>query len=426
MTPGPLGARRGMGATALSTVLDDRDSSLARPLNILFIHQNFPGQYKHLAPALARRGHQVVALGLQQGVTLPGVRLVNYRITPTMTEGIHPLASEIEVKVIRGEAVARACKQLQAEGFTPAVIYVHPAWGEALFLREVFPAARLVMFCEYFYRGEGQDVNTDPEFPPMAFSGRCKLRLKNTCTLHAFEVGDAFVSPTRWQRNTYPEALRERIRVIHDGLDFAALTPRPGVALGIPGGGHLGRDDKVLTYVARNLEPTRGFHWFMRALPALQAAHPDAQVVIVGGAQSGYGQARSDGRSWPEAMLAELAGQLDDSRLHFLGPLAYEHYLTVLSISSAHVYLSYPFVLSWSVLEAMAMGVPVLSNHVAGLEEFAPQGDGYTPVALEHLSEAMIGALNAPGPTKPAGLERIELQHCLDQQYQLLAELTGE
>ncbi len=107
---------------------------------------------------LARQGHQVVALGLQQGVTLPGVRLVNYRITPTMTEGIHPLASEIEVKVIRGAAVARACKQLQAEGFTPAVIYVHPAWGEALFLREVFPAARLVMFCEYFYRGEGQDV----------------------------------------------------------------------------------------------------------------------------------------------------------------------------------------------------------------------------------------------------------------------------
>lgn len=259
-------------------------------MNILFIHQNFPAQYKHLAPALAEQGHQVIALGRTKA-DIPGVTVIPYPYLRDPTADIHPLAQEHEVKVIRGEAVASVCRELLDKGFAPDVVYVHPGWGEALFLRDVYPAAKIIVYCEYYYRLEGQDVNFDTEFPPLSFEQQCRLRMKNTCNLHALEIGDRFVAPTEWQRDSYPDWARSQIEVIHEGLDFEALQASPGESFTIPGTAiSLTRDeDPVITYVSRSLEPLRGFHVFMRALPAILAHCPQARVLVVGADEVVYG-----------------------------------------------------------------------------------------------------------------------------------------
>jgi len=274
-----------------------------RRLNILFIHQNFPGQYKHLAPALAKEGHQVVALGTKPR-QVEGVKVIPYKYLRSQTPGIHPLAQEHEVKVIRGEAVAHVCRELKRQGFTPDVIYVHPGWGEALFLREVYPSSKIIVYCEYYYNLEGQDVNFDPEFPPLTFEEECRLRMKNTCSLHAFEIGDAFIAPSKWQKSTYPKRMQSKIKVIHDGIDIDSLqnqgadTRAQAQAItGIPDG------HRYITFVARGLEPIRGFHHFMRALPELQSAFPDLHAVIIGADQASYGPEPKEGGSWRKRIL---------------------------------------------------------------------------------------------------------------------------
>lgn len=372
-----------------------------RRLNILFIHQNFPGQYKHLAPALAAEGHQVVALGRKKGVSVPGVKVINYRYLSKASRSIHPLAAEHEVKVIRGEAVAAVCKELGEKGFTPDVIYAHPGWGEALFLRDVCPDAKIIVYCEYYYNLEGQDVNFDPEFPQLTFEEECKLRMKNTCNLHAFQIGDVFVSPTQWQRSTYPKEFQNKIEVIHDGIDFEALKPRPDAKIEISGKNLvLTKKDMVVAYVARNLEPTRGFHWFMRALPELQRQEPDAHIVIVGADGRGYGKGRQDGRGWREIMLEELDGQLNLEKIHFLGWVDYDTYLNVLNVSSVHVYLTNPFVLSWSALEAAFIVDCMLVSDTGPVREFFFEEDTFEFSDKDELAKMLIERLQNPTRVK--------------------------
>jgi len=171
-------------------------------MRILFIHQNFPGQFKFLAPALAANpAHTVVAMTMQ-AVTVDdwqGVKLVRYATSRGSTPNIHPWVSDFETKAIRGEACFRAALRLKAQGFVPDVIIAHPGWGESLFLKEVWPEARLGIYCEFFYHPEGADVGFDPEFPPSDAGDVCRLRLKNLNNLLHFEVADAGLSPTRWQ-----------------------------------------------------------------------------------------------------------------------------------------------------------------------------------------------------------------------------------
>jgi glycosyltransferase involved in cell wall biosynthesis len=343
-------------------------------MRILFVHQNFPGQYRHLAASLAA-GHEVVGLGdaanLRGKPPLPGVRRVGYDLTDA-DKGAAPWRPlrPLDAALRRAAVVARAAEDLRTKGFVPDVICVHPGWGEGILLRDVFPDARTIGYFEFFYRPSGSDVGFDPEFSRGGFDSSLIVRGRNAALLLGMAACDAGVSPTRWQHRQLPEAFRPRCEVIHDGIDCAAVRPDPAAAIRLKREGlRLTRADEVITYAVRNLEPYRGFHVFMRALPELLRRRPHAHVLIVGGNETSYSPRPAGARTWKATLMAEVGAGLDLSRIHFLGRLPHGDYLRVLQVSSAHVYLTYPFVLSWSCLEAMAAGCPIVGSRTPPVEE---------------------------------------------------------
>jgi glycosyltransferase involved in cell wall biosynthesis len=376
-------------------------------LNFLLVHQNFPGQFRHVGRALAEKGHKVVGLGDVRNVAgrpalHPAMGLAAYRLDKKANPATHHYIRDFEAAIRRGQTVARAGLDLRKKGFDPDVVLAHPAWGEALFLRDVFPTARHIYYFEYYYHGEGGDVGFDPEFPA-AFDDKTRLRVKNTTQLLSLEAADAGISPTDWQAGRYPELFRPKIRVMHEGVDTGIVRP-DAAAVFERDGLRLTAGDEVVTYVARNLEPYRGFHIFMRALPRLLAARPNARVVIVGGDDVSYGRRLPDGQSYRTKYLVELAGRIDLTRVHFTGPLPYADYLRLLQVSAAHVYLTYPFVLSWSMLEAMAAGCALVASDTAPVREVITDGVNGRLVDFfdtDALVDAVVGMLAHPGDFAP-------------------------
>ncbi|MDD5753716.1 MAG: glycosyltransferase family 4 protein [Methylococcales bacterium] len=345
-------------------------------MKILFIHQNFPGQFKHLAPALAAdSNNEVVAFTMQKNSPeiWQGVRLIPYQATRGTTPNVHPWVSDFETKVIRGEACFRAALELRESGFTPDLIIAHSGWGESLFLKDIWADTKLAIYCEFFYHTHGTDVNFDPEFLNPDPTNDCRLRLKNTNNLLHFDIADAGISPTYWQASTFPQPFRDNIAVIHDGIDTDAIAPNPNVSLtlNVNGGGtvNLTRNDEIITFVNRNLEPYRGYHTFMRALPEIMRRRPKARILIVGADGVSYGAKAPEGQKWKDIFLNEVSDQLDMSRIHFLGHIDYSHFIPLLQLSRIHVYLTYPFVLSWSLLEAMSVGCCIVASNTQPLHE---------------------------------------------------------
>ncbi|MFP4085011.1 MAG: glycosyltransferase family 4 protein [Desulfonatronovibrio sp.] len=341
-------------------------------MNILFVHQNFPGQYLHLAPALgADPGNRVVAISARPGVRLPGVKILVYKISRNPSPTIHPWLAEQEVKVIRGEAVARAAMRLKSQGFSPDVICVHPGWGEALFLRDVWPGTKLLCYCEFFYQSRGSDVGFDPEFSKTTdVEDLCRLRLKNAHNLISLDAADKGISPTFWQRSQYPSEYLSKIEVIFDGINTETACPENKASIYLKRDDlTLTRDSEVITFVARNMEPYRGIHIFLRALPEILNKRPKARVVILGGDEVSYGQKPRSGKTYRSMFLEEVRDSLDMDRVHFVGRVPYNVYLDVLKVSSVHVYLTYPFVLSWSMLEAMSTQCIVTGSDTAPVRE---------------------------------------------------------
>jgi glycosyltransferase involved in cell wall biosynthesis len=351
-------------------------------MNILFIHQNFPGQFKFLAPALVKSGHKVTAMTMQKNdqSTWQGVQLVNYTAKRGTTPNVHPWVSDFETKTIRAEACFKAALLMKQQGFMPDVIVAHHGWGESLFLKEVWPKAKLGIYCEFFYHPHGADVGFDPEFPATDEGEVCRLRLKNLNNLLHFEVADAGISPTHWQASTFPEPFKNKITVVHDGIDTLAVAPNPAVSLTLKmGSGQdlvLTRQDEVITFVNRNLEPYRGYHTFMRALPQLIKERPNARVLLVGADDVSYGArpdaAKYGAAKWKDNFANEVRGQISDAdwqRVHFLGHVPYQYFIPLLQLSTVHVYLTYPFVLSWSLLEAMSAGCAIVASDTQPLRE---------------------------------------------------------
>ncbi len=344
-------------------------------MKYLFIHQNFPAQFLDISRYLAEdKKSEVLALRqVDNGVKVPGVGIVTYPLQTAPLKKQHPYLAELEPKVIRGEAVAAAARQLKAKGWVPDVIVAHPGWGEVLFIKDVFPDARLVCYCEYFYSPEGQDFNFDPEFQDNSFESLVRLKMKNNVFLQALQDADACWSPSEWQRSTFPTWAQDKISVINEGVDAGYFKPDPKAHFSIENKGvQLTADDEVITYAARSLEPARGFHVFMRALPTILQRRPNAHVVIMGREQASYGPEPDGHRSWLQKLLAEVGDQLDPRRVHIVGFLPKEHYRAVLQVSSAHVYFTYPFILSWSVLDAQAAGAPLVASDTGPLHEAIP------------------------------------------------------
>lgn len=349
-------------------------------MNILFIHQNFPGQFKFLAPALVQQGHTVVAMSMQKNAATEwqGVKLVPYAPVRGTTPNVHPWVSDFETKTIRAEACFMAALKIKNEGFNPDLIVAHHGWGESLFLKEVWPNTKLGIYCEFYYHSSGADVGFDPEFPFMDKGEACRLRLKNLNNLLHFEVADAGISPTQWQASTFPEPFRSKISVVHDGIDTDIVAPNPKVSLSINGNITLTRADEVITFVNRNLEPYRGYHIFMRALPEILKRRPNARVMIVGGDDVSYGARPEGGKKWKDIFIEEVRGQISDAdwgRVHFLGNIPYQYFIPLLQLSTVHIYLTYPFVLSWSLLEAMSAGCAIVASDTQPLHEAIRHND---------------------------------------------------
>lgn len=346
---------------------------------ILFVHQNFPGQFRNLVTELALNpAFQIIGLGEQKNIKrdrLPAkLRVIGYPAPRGANPSTHHYLREYEAGIRRGQEVVRAAMELRRSGFYPDLILAHPGWGESLFLKDVFPRSRLINYFEFFYHSEGADVGFDPEYPA-TLDDALRVRIKNSINLQSLAMADAGISPTNWQKSLFPGEYARKIQVIHDGIDTRLLKPDPAATVGLPSGQRLSRADQVITYVSRNLEPYRGFHVFMRSLPRIMRELPRAQIVIVGGNEVSYGRKPpAPFTSYREMLLGEVGEQLDLNRVHFLGKVPYATYLEILNVSSLHVYLTYPFVLSWSLLEAMSLGCVVLASDTAPVKEVIEDG----------------------------------------------------
>ena len=347
---------------------------------ILFIHQNFPGQFKFLAPALVKQGHQVLAMTMRstEAKTWQGVTLVPYISKRSSTPNIHPWVSDFETKTIRADACFHAAYQLKNQGINPNLIIAHSGWGESLFIKDVWPTAKLAVYWEFYYHSRGADVNFDPEFLSTDPSIACHLRLKNLNNLMHLTIADAAISPTRWQASTFPIFFQDKISVIHDGINTTQLIPNPQASITLNNTLTLTNNDEIVTFVNRNLEPYRGYHIFMRALPEILKRRPKAHILIVGGDGVSYGAKSPTGQSWKQIFANEVHSQMpteDWARIHFLGRISYNYFVSLLQLSSVHVYLTYPFVLSWSLLEAMSCGCAVVASDTQPLHEVIQHDD---------------------------------------------------
>lgn len=391
-------------------------------MDVLFIHPNFPGQFRQLAKRLSKqRGFRVFTLGDESWIgkdnPIPDATHFTYEAPESYGKETHPYVRNFEAAVRRGQQVVRRLLKEKYNGFDPAVIYVHPGWGDGLFLKEIFPDATVVGLFEFYYRAHGADVGFDPEFPT-SLNDLFRVRAMNTVQLHSLESCDIRLSPTGWQRSRFPDIYHDSIDVLHEGIETDLVTPAENVELTLADGTVLRQGDEVLTYVNRGLDPYRGFHIFMRTLPLVLRARPEAHVLIVGGDKLHYGPKAPNKLTWRQTLEKELGDRVPWDRVHFAGILSYEDYLSALRISRAHVYLTYPFVLSWSMLEAMAAECIVIGSDTPPVREFIKPGKTGLLVPFfskEILATTIISVLSDPVPyRKLARAARKQIVKTLD------------
>jgi glycosyltransferase involved in cell wall biosynthesis len=402
-------------------------------MNFLFVHQNFPGQYRYLAGKLAAdRDNRVVAITKREEKILERVERVLYKPpSETPSLGTHPYLRPFELAVRYGEAAGAAALRLKRSGFTPDVICTHPGWGEALFMKDIYPEVPLLNLCEFYFQTAGGVLDSSLQ-RPAPLDQVFTQHNRDALFLLALESMDWGVSPIYWQRSRFPAEFHSKISVIHDGIDTRLCAPDPDARLSLPNGRSLTRDDEVVTYVARNLEPMRGFPTFMRAVALLVERRPNCHIVVVGGDEVSYGAALPNGETYRQRIVTELGIECD--RIHFLGKLPYGTFLRVLRVSRAHVYLTLPFVLSWSFLEAMSSGCLVLGSNTPPVAEVIRHGDnGLLVDFLDHraLFERLDEALEQPerfvemrDRARRTVVDRYSVDKCLPLQIELVRSLA--
>ena len=404
-------------------------------MKILFVHQGFPGQYRHIIASLASNTEfQLYGLGLvPRPADLPSnVLYFQYSLNRGNSQGIHDLLIETESKVIRAEACAKAAKKLHFKGLIPDLICAHPGWGESLFLNSVWPTTPLLTYQEFFYNTIGFDYGFDPEFPVGTnLQELSKLSMKNANILMSLNQSSWSVTPTLFQKKSFPDSFQNRISCIHDGINVDLVKPLDSPpTLSINGFPTLSSSDLIISFVNRTLEPYRGFHTFTRSIPLIQKLLPSAHIVIVGSDQGvSYGALPPSG-NWKSIFLSEIEGSYKKSNVHFVGSLPYHQYLQLLQITSCHVYLTYPFVLSWSLLEAMSACAPIVASKTEPVEDFISHAetgllvDFFSPSSLaENIFEVVTNKTLSSKISKNARSmiqESYSLEKCVPNHISLM------
>lgn len=401
-------------------------------MRFLFLHSNFPAQYRHVALALAKdKNNQVVFGTKNKDTNLPGIYKAIFEPSRNPHPATHHYVRPLESAVLHGQAVFKLIEKLKAQGFVPDVICGHSGWGPTLFIKDAFPDKPLICYFEWFYHAHGSDADFDPA-EPLNIDDMARIRIKNAPILIDLYSCDRGLSPTNWQRTQFPSEFHSKISVLHDGVDTEYFKPKPGAKLVLENL-DLSHVDELVTYVARGMEPYRGFPQFIEAIAYVQERRPNCHVVIVGDNRVCYGKSLPDGSSYKDLMLKKVP--LDLSRVHFTGSLPYGQYLQVIQASSVHVYLTRPFVLSWSMLEAMSTGCLIVGSDTAPVTEIIKDGENGLLVDFfspKKIADRIDEVLNHPtrmaeirNQARNTILERYALADLLSQHIQLIQSVAN-
>jgi glycosyltransferase involved in cell wall biosynthesis len=406
-------------------------------VRFLFVHQNFPGQFLHILHHLVADGrHEIVFVCQPNANEIDGVRKITYACAGLDSQDTHPIARDLDNAAKRADPVAGVCANLKQLGFTPDIIIGHHGWGEMLQLPGIWPGVPLLGYLEFYYRTTASDVGFDPEFPvdPLDYT---RIRAKNAINHLALALEATNQCPTEWQRSTYPLWAQPNIHLLWEGVDLNVCRPDEGRRRPLTVGNLVVRpSDKLITYVARNLEPYRGFHSLMRALPRIMNARSDVKAVVVGGDGVSYGSQPQGADCWRTALLKEVGDQLDLTRIAFVGRIDYGLFTKLLQRSDAHLYLTYPFVASWSLREAIAIGCPIIGSDTPPVREFIVSGEtGLLKSFFDYpgLADAVLQVLEDEGlaqrlrtNARRYAVESLDLRLYLASYEALIRRLTGD
>ena len=392
-------------------------------MNILFAHNNFPGQFHRLSAELAAdTANKVVFLSQYRrgDINAPGVI---WRQVPALPkeEGKNSPRNKYLDLLGRGEVFGDAMVKLRKEGFIPDVIYGHVGFGCCLYAPDIFLDAAHVSYFEWYYTNRA-DTEFLAQGHPISLNTRAENRQSNMCILMALKEAHIGVCPTQWQRDQHPREYWHKLQILHEGVDTHYFTPAAPVRglhlhdLELPDGA------EVFTYATRGLEPYRGFPTFYRSLPAILEARPNAHAVIMANDRISYGNKRKDGKTWKGVMEDEVKLTPEQAqRVHFLPFQSYGEYRKLLQASACHVYLTVPFVLSWSMLEAMSCGCVVVASDTEPVREvLRHEANGILTPFWDHkqLAARVVDVLAHPAeyaPLRAKARRTIEAHYNLDQ-----------
>jgi len=371
---------------------------------------------------------------------ISGIKKILYAPKRKPNQETHHYIKEFEERVLEGQAAYEACLEARNAGFYPDLIFGHAGWGSTLFLKDLFPRAKMALNFEWFYKGRGSDCDFDPS-DPITPDVEAAMRVKNSTLLTDLASADAGLCPTRFQYEQYPEHLRSRLMISHEGIDTNFFKPNPEEKLILSKPTPDNRDAKIdlsghkeiVTYATRGMEPYRGFPQFIEAAHLLLKQRPNTHIVIAGDDRVAYGKAAPEGTTYKKMMLEKFP--LDENRVHFVGSLPYGEYVKLLKCTTAHVYLTRPFVLSWSMLEAMACEGLVVGSDTAPVQEVITNGinglliDFFRP---DQLAQTLNNVLDRPTDftqirkkARETVLAKYDLNSCLQQRLAWLSSLLA-
>lgn len=396
-------------------------------MNILIIHPSFPGQYFYLCSYLAQdKNNRVVFLAKENAIksNLPGVELALYKPPHDIPEDTHHYLHYAAKAVLEGQQTVRALHSLKLKGFIPDVIVGHAGWGSLMYTKDIFPDVPVLSYFEWYYHALNSDSYYWPGEVP-EIDTMLSIRTKNMHHLLSMDSCDIGITPTHWQYEQFPTYFQPRLKIQHEGTDTQFCCPppegkKPALKLeeakfSLPEG------TEFVSYVSRGFEPVRGFDKFMDAVRILLERRPKCHVVLAGSDRVCYGGKLADGRSFKE--VEEEKGGYDKSRVHFVGSLNRRDYKNMLQASSCHVYLTRPFILSWSMLEAMSFGLPLVGSATPPVMEVVEDGvngllaEFRSPMHIANRIDEILDdkelAARLGKAARETILEKFELNKCL-------------